>query len=242
MKDIQILSVKEISNSKFAFLKGNRLINSNHVKRLKAEIEANGQLQPITCMKAGETSEPLIDAATKVPVQDKSDYLLVLDGQHRLMAFYQSNKLPEQVQIIPGIKDPLSYIMGINATQKPWSGTDYIGACYVTDQNEVTEYALELVNEGLKTKSINKYLFFTDKFDWKSSKLNLDKANVSRAKEIRSVVKDSLPKKFWNQACIIDAIIAKGDWKKAVEAVKKYKEDESISKLTIKQFKAKLKL
>ena len=242
MKEIQNLSKEEINKSKFAFLKGNRLINSNHVKRLKAEIEVNGQLQPITCMKAEETSEPLIDAATKEPVLNKSGYLLVLDGQHRLTAFYQNGKSPEQVQIISGIKDPLSYIMGINATQKPWSGTDFIGACYVTDQNEVTEYALELVNEGLKTKSINKYLFFSDKFNWKSSKLNLDKANVARAKEIRSTVKDSLPKKFWNQSCIIDAVIAKGDWKKAVEAIKKYKEDKSISKLSIKQFKAKLKL
>lgn len=86
----------------FKMVKGNREINSSHVRRLAESIEKNGYLG--TPIQVSKTME-------------------ILDGQHRFMALQYLNKsIPFEIKENLNIKD----IQALNAVSRTWTTLDYI--------------------------------------------------------------------------------------------------------------------
>lgn len=81
-----------INEVKFAFVDNNRKVSKN--QSLIDSIEKFGVLQPIIAIPANEIEEnlPLYAADTTYRIlnkEEQKDYLVVLDGQHRINFAYQ---------------------------------------------------------------------------------------------------------------------------------------------------------
>ena len=89
-----------INGSQFgvAFIDGNRSINPNNVKKMKKSLKEFGKnLMPMVYIKADDdrlNGRKLKDAIdnTDVAEEDRANYIVVLDGQHRFTAAVKMKK------------------------------------------------------------------------------------------------------------------------------------------------------
>lgn len=136
-----------IKNAKFAFVDNNRKVSKN--QSLIDSIEKFGVLQPIIAISANDIEEelPLYAADTTYRIlnkEEQKDYLVVLDGQHRINFAYQllekkrleKNDGVFELPISIISKEELKgmtineYIIALNSTQKQWENSDYIDNSY----------------------------------------------------------------------------------------------------------------
>lgn len=235
---------------KVAFLEGNRKLNPNNVKALKESLKKFGSnLNALTYIKAEDLKgRKIIDVeiGEEVPEGSRGGYIVVLDGQHRYKAALELSKSGEfnldnlkwsEVDVPEG-KTIEDVLIEINTVGQKWKGTDYItGYCLRNPDEPVGKFAKELADEGLSGKTINKYLFFIDKFNWATeSNLVTDKANLERAKDIWHVV-STFPDKVKKQSYIIDVIISEGSWKETLERVKAISDNDKQRLGKIKKLK-----
>lgn len=229
-----------INGSQFgvAFLEGNRNINPNNVKKMEVSLKEFGKnLMPMVYVKADDArlnGRKLKDAIdnTDVAEGDRASYIVVIDGQHRFTAAanmaeegFDTSKLVWEEMKLEDNKHIEDALIEINSVGKMWSGGNFIsGLALRQPENEVVQFAKELTDFGVSAKTINKYLFFKEKFDWaKPAKEALEKANLDRAKKIWAVVKQ-FPDKVIKEPSIIDYIIEKGEWEKSLVEVGKVSE------------------
>lgn len=109
--------------SKFRLLKGNRVLNKNHIESIKSSIERNNLL-PIN------------------PILVTKD-LFVIDGQHRLMAATQLN-VPIYYMIVEN--DDMDSVHVLNSVKKVWTLNDYVASFAELGKSEYT-YIMGLVEE-----------------------------------------------------------------------------------------------
>lgn len=227
-----------INGSQFgvAFLEGNRNIISSNVEKMEASLKEFGKnLMPMVYVKADDArlnGRKLKDAIdnTDVAEGDRASYIVVLDGQHRFKAAvnmekekkFDTSKLVWEELTLEGNKTVEDALIEINSVGKMWSGGNFIcGLALRQPENEVVQFAKELTDFGVSAKTINKYIFFKEKFDWaKPAKEALEKANLDRAKKIWDVVKQ-FPDTVIKEPSIIDYIIEKGEWEKSLVEVGK---------------------
>lgn len=233
-----------------AFLEGNRKLNPNNVKALKESLKKFGSnLNALTYIKAeGLKGRKIIDVETgeEVPEESRGSYVVVLDGQHRYKAALELSKSDEfnldnlkwSEVVVPEGKAIEDVLIEINTVGQKWRGTDYIaGYCLKNPNEPVGKFAYELAKQGVSGKTVNKYLFFTDKFNWgKEADSIADKANLERAKAIWDVV-STFPDKVKRQSYIIDVIISEGSWKETLERVKAISDDDKQRLGKIKKLK-----
>lgn len=223
-----------------AFIDGNRAINKNNVKKhVESFKKFNRNLVPLLYVEAVDVDgHTLYDADTEevVAPEDYKDYWVVLDGQHRYKAakqladsedangFTLDNLKWQKVEL--GENTFEDVLIEVNSRTQPWKGADYICGCILQNpENEAVKFAKELTDEGVSSKTVNKYLFFNDKFKWAdavSDVKKLDGADVERAKTIWEVVKN-FPLKMRIRSIIIDYIKEVGGtdyWKLELEKVK----------------------
>ena len=207
---------------KVAFVDGNRVINENNVKKHMASLEKFGRnLVRLLYVDAGDVEGyDIHDAATDEVVEEENygDYIVILDGQHRFKAamllaadeskdFSLGNLRWDKVDLNGhSFQDVL---IEVNTRTQPWKGTDYISGCLLNNpQNEIVLFAKEVTGKGASAKTVNKYIFFEDKFSWseamKDAKL-LENADLARAKKIWEVVK-TYPDGIIKKSLIIDYI------------------------------------
>ena len=207
---------------KVAFVDGNRVINENNVKKHMASLEKFGRnLVRLLYVDASDVEGyDIHDAATDEVVEEENygDYIVILDGQHRFKAamllaadeskdFSVGNLRWDKVDLNGhSFQDVL---IEVNTRTQPWKGTDYISGCLLNNpQNEIVLFAKEVTGKGASAKTVNKYIFFEDKFSWseamKDAKL-LENADLARAKKIWEVVK-TYPDGIIKKSLIIDYI------------------------------------
>ena len=136
-----------IKDAKYAFVDNNRKVSKN--QSLIDNIEKFGVLQPIIAISANDIEEelPLYAADTTYRIlnkEEQKDYLVVLDGQHRINFAYQlleKKRLEKnggifELPISVISKEELKgmtineYIIALNSTQKQWENSDYIDNSY----------------------------------------------------------------------------------------------------------------
>ena len=241
-----------------AYFEGNRPLNKLNVKKHKESLlNFGGNLQPLLYIEAAEVGERTIkdaDTGEKVAAEDYLNYWVVVDGQHRYTAAkeltdeganFTLDKLKwEEVQL--NGKTVEEVLIEVNTRTQPWRGADYIGGCILQHPNEeAVKFAKELTDMKVSAKTVNKYLFFKDKFKWSVAMADIatvQGADVERAKAIWAVAK-TFPEKMVKKSIIIDYIIDKGGekhWQEELDAVKKItnEQKETLKNTKVSDLKA----
>lgn len=207
---------------KVAFVDGNRAINENNVKKHIASLEKFGRnLVRLLYVDANDVEGYEIhDAATDDVVEKENygDYIVILDGQHRFRAAMKLDADESKEFTLENLRWDKVELEGhsfqdilieVNTRTQPWKGSDYISGCVLNNpQNEIALFAKEVTGKGASAKTVNKYIFFEDKFSWseamKDVKL-LERADLARAQKIWEVVK-TYPDSIIKKSLIIDHI------------------------------------
>ena len=229
---------------KVAYFEGNRPLNNSNVRKHKESLlNFGGNLQPLLYVDAAEVGERTIkdaDTGEKVAAVDYPNYLVVVDGQHRYKAAkeladegagFTPDKLKWEKVELKG-KTVEEVLIEVNSRTQPWKGSDYISGCILQHPNEEAfKFAKELTSFKVSSKTVNKYLFFNEKFKWSEAMADVTKvqgADVERAKTIWEVVK-TFPTKIKQKSTIIDYLISEGGsghWQEELEKVKALTEEQ----------------
>lgn len=153
-KEVDILVNNEETRNA-AFLKFNRTINFDNVKKLEGFMEAKGyrMAESIQVLKAEDVIAngdiAILDInGEKIKEGDECKYYVVLDGQHRVYAASLFNEeiaknngdtiqVPAIIVELKENETIAEYLNEINITKKQWTTADYIqGACNVKPDNK----------------------------------------------------------------------------------------------------------
>ena len=230
---------------KVAFVDGNRAINENNVKKHAASLEKFGRnLVRLLYVDANDVEGyDIHDADTDEIVEKENygDYIVVLDGQHRFKAAMRLAADENKDFSLDSLRwdkvelDGHSFqdvLIEVNTRTQPWKGSDYISGCVLNNpQNEIALFAKEVTSKGASAKTVNKYIFFEDKFSWANAMKDeevLNKADLQRAKEIWKVV-TTFPESIVKKSLVIDRIKEKGGkgyWKQELDKVVKLTDEQ----------------
>lgn len=230
---------------KVAFVDGNRAINENNVKKHAASLEKFGRnLVRLLYVDANDVEGyDIHDADTDKIVEKENygDYIVVLDGQHRFKAAMRLAADENKDFSLDSLRwdkvelDGHSFqevLIEVNTRTQPWKGSDYISGCVLNNpQNEIALFAKDVTSKGASAKTVNKYIFFEDKFSWANAMKDeevLKKADLQRAKEIWNVV-TTFPESIVKKSLVIDRIKDKGGkgyWKQELDKVVKLTDEQ----------------
>jgi hypothetical protein len=214
---------------KVAFVAENRNIDKNNVKKKIASLKKFGRnIVPLLYVDAVDVANSnLVDAITKNPIEQKDykKYIAALDGQHRYIAatelasskdangFTVDNLIWSKIEIPEGMTFA-DVLVEVNNVTSKWKGADYISGCVLKNPEEKSLFASQLNKLGVSAKTVNKYLFFSEKAQWArimTAKTDEDRekyyanADLERAKEIWAVV-ETFPENVQTSSVIIDYI------------------------------------
>lgn len=237
---------------KVAFVAENRNIDKNNVKKKIASLKKFGRnIVPLLYVDALDVANSnLVDAISKNPVEPKdySKYIAALDGQHRYIAatelasskdangFTVDNLIWSKIEI-PEEMSFADVLVEVNNVTSKWKGADYISGCVLKNPEEKSLFASQLNKLGVSAKTVNKYLFFSEKAQWArimTAKTDEDRekyyanADLDRAKEIWAIV-ETFPANVQTSSVIIDYIKDNGGvhhWKTELDAVSKITEKQ----------------
>lgn len=129
-----VISVDD-AQRQFAFVKGNRPVNSRIVKQKETSMKDYGQLTPITVTdgeKVVAMGGRLVELnGEEIPNEDAGKYYAVLDGQHRLIAFQNLKFDLDDLVICEPLNAELSItevIAQMNICTTVWKKSDYMAA------------------------------------------------------------------------------------------------------------------
>ena len=159
-------------DTKFAFLTSNRNISTN--KDLVEKKKKKGVLQPITVINGNNIgTEQLYDVNTNTEVaqENKGDYYVVLDGQHRLTILMNILKEKSEVsdadKTIPALvitqeevgDNVNKYIITLNSTSKNWKDNDYIkNAVQIKPNDELIQAINTFERRKFSMSTISRYI------------------------------------------------------------------------------------
>ncbi len=142
---------------KVAFVKNNRPIDKNKVNgfiRIIAndKYEKHAPIFAITAKEAIESGYEVTDVkGVKVELEDAEDYLVILDGQHRTLAFLMCNMTePREVPstfIKTGI-DIGQYIVDINDVGTSWTHQDRFAVAALVTNDELAHEISDRIGDG----------------------------------------------------------------------------------------------
>ena len=150
------------TNRKFGLVKENRPIKDNDVNGFLQIINSGkyDETQSIVTIEATELIEKnynIVDLKNKpITAQEAEDYLIVLDGQHRITAFAKYNAIRTQenqvlipnVHIKKGLENVREYLVDINMVGHHWNTADKICVSAIATNNQLLEKVNELIKEG----------------------------------------------------------------------------------------------
>ncbi len=247
--NVKVMSKNEVKIGtevkKVAFVDGNRAINENNVKKHAASLEKFGRnLVRLLYVDANDVEGyDIHDADTDEIVEKENygDYIVILDGQHRFKAAMRLAADENKDFSLDSLRwdkvelDGHSFqdvLIEVNTRTQPWKGSDYISGCVLNNpQNEIALFAKEVTSKGASAKTVNKYIFFEDKFSWANAMKDeevLNKADLQRAKEIWKVV-TTFPESIVKKSLVIDRIKEKGGkgyWKQELDKVVKLTDEQ----------------
>lgn len=155
---------------KVAFVKNNRPIDKNKVNGF-IRIIANGKYEKhapifaITAKEAIESGYEVTDVkGNKVELENAEDYLVILDGQHRTLAFLMCNMTePWEVPstfIKTGI-DIGQYIVDINNVGTSWNQKDRFAVAALVTTDELAHEISDRISDGFNPTTAS--LIYTGK-------------------------------------------------------------------------------
>jgi len=154
------------TNRKFGLVKENRPIKKTDVNGF-LQIIQNGkydETQSIVTVEATEliAEYNLVDLESNpITAQEAKDYLIVLDGQHRIIAFAKINAIRKQENqiVIPNVhikkelKNVREYLADINMVGHNWSTSDKVCVSAIATNNQLLAKTNELIKEGFNAST-----------------------------------------------------------------------------------------
>jgi len=162
-----VISVDD-AQRQFAFVKGNRPVNTKIVKQKEKSMEAYGQLTPITVtdgLKVIQMGGRLVDLeGNEILNEDAENYYAVLDGQHRLIAYRNLGLNLDDLVICEPLNAELSItevIAQMNICTTVWKKSDYMAApaMMLKETNEVFDFAMFLHSKACPLSTISLWCF-----------------------------------------------------------------------------------
>lgn len=155
---------------KVAFVKNNRPINKNKVNGF-IQIIANGKYEKhapifaITATEAIESGYEVIDInGKKVEKGNAGDYLVILDGQHRTLAFLMCNMTEQKEVPSTFIKTGIDigqYIVNINDVGTSWNQQDRFAVAALVTNDELAHEISDRISDGFNPTTAS--LIYTGK-------------------------------------------------------------------------------
>lgn len=152
-----------VQNKRLGFLKQNRPIAKANIINF-LQVISNGDYDdafPIITAEATEllvAKHELIDlGGNKITECNASDFLIVLDGQHRVTAFTKLNavKGKEEQLTIPNVrirdlqgKNVGEYLASINLAGHSWTAPDKLCISAITTENMLLDKVNEMIKDG----------------------------------------------------------------------------------------------
>lgn len=166
------LAMLKGEGKKIAFVKGNRSIKEkNFVSKMKSMVDF-GQLLPAVIMLAVDVVNAgleIVDAETgkSVPKDALESYVVLLDGQHRYMAYLQNEEAGKTEQgefymMFPLNENvpPQDILSEINIQTKLWDTGDYLKALLLTAREKnlpLLEFLAELMDLGMQISTAQRW-------------------------------------------------------------------------------------
>lgn len=166
------LAMLKAEGKKIAFVKGNRSIKEkNFVSKMKSMVDF-GQLLPAVIMLAVDVVNAgleIVDAETgeAVPKEELENYVVLLDGQHRYMAYLQNEKAGKTEQgefymMFPLNENilPQKMLSVINNDTDLWVAGDYGKALLIMSREEkfpLVEFLNELMDLGMQISTAQRW-------------------------------------------------------------------------------------
>lgn len=153
---------------KFGLIRENRPINANEVHKFTQKIQNNKyetDLQPIVVVEAKEMYEKynITDLeGNTIQESELNEYLIVLDGQHRICAFSKLNSVrmsDEDKILIPdvliktGISDIREYLANMNTVGHDWDTSDKMCVAAISSENPTLLKIYELIKKGFNASA-----------------------------------------------------------------------------------------
>lgn len=161
---------REEQDYKIAFVKHNRPINKKKVNGF-IPIIANGKYEeayPIIATQAttlvGKGYEVTNVEGNSISAEDAKGYIVILDGQHRSLAFLHCNTTEKRVvpnTHIKEIEDVGAYLVDINDVGTSWSQKDRFAVAALVSDEELAQEISERINEGFSPTTAS--LIYTGK-------------------------------------------------------------------------------
>jgi len=252
-------TIKE-ENRKFGLIKENRPIKKSDVNGF-LQIIANGKYDDTQSIVTAEATELISDynlvdlKGTPIAKEEANDYLIVLDGQHRISAFAKLNAIKdaENQIIIPSVhikkdlKNVCEYLADINMVGHNWNTADKVCATAISTGNKLLVKINELIKEGYNASTA--IMICTGKrLSPKELKALLSKGDASCLKDEKLSVEEKLNRAetFIKTAMAIEdmtiKVLTKRYFIKGFNSFAKSTDYETafsaLQKLTIEDFKA----
>lgn len=155
------------SNRRFALIKENRPIQEKNVYYFLQKIHAGNynKILPIITIEAMKLIDKcnIVDfEGNSIEKENASDYLVVLDGQHRIKAFSMINaayKGTDREIVIPNvhieeeIENIREYLVNINTAGHDWSKADKACVSAINSQNRCVQKIDELIRKGFNASA-----------------------------------------------------------------------------------------
>lgn len=146
---------------KFGLVNENRLIKTSVVNDFLQIIQGGkyDDTQSIVTIEASELFEKynITDLEGNALTKDNvKDYLIVLDGQHRISAFSKLNYVKNEAEkiLVPNVhikkelNDIREYLADINMIGKSWSQADKVCVAAIGTENKILSKINELIKDG----------------------------------------------------------------------------------------------
>jgi len=156
---------KEIETKYFGLLEDNRIIDPKRVDLFFKKIEEGNYIDtyPIMCYKADNLAAAEIKITdfdrNAIPADKLSEYLIIIDGQHRVDAYIKYKEVnPDKPLIVPNVNikeansidDVRKFLVAINTAGKDWNDSDRWHVA-----RNLNNEAVDKINELIKKYGFN---------------------------------------------------------------------------------------
>jgi hypothetical protein len=252
MKNFFICSVASLINEGkvVAFVKGNRNVNRKNICSKKRTLkDYHGNMTPLLYvdgLKAISDGCSLFNPETKkdIPNSEAENCIVILDGQHRYMAALESKlDLNNLIVYKDYTKASTKELLSVTNTDSfSWNGGDMVkGASLFSPENEVAQFASQLVDKGYSHSTIGYILCFAGGKLTKTHYSRIMRGemieveyNVKRAEDFLNSARKIFDDKFIKMRYLISAIAdltnkSQGDYSKWLVALEQLDEDDKNS-------------
>ena len=171
------LAILKSEGKKIAFISGNRIPKDKNILNKRKSLQKHGQIVPAIYMPASAVAEAgltVVDAVTQktVPKNELENYVVILDGQHRFIAWCQNEeegvKNKGEFHLLTPLNpdaSPQEVLAEANIATGMWTGGDYGNGALLMNSDKDLPLLVEVNRAtalGFPLSTASKWFTFKD--------------------------------------------------------------------------------